>query len=279
MKNYLSIYLYGASIILAGVLLTISAFSSYKNIVLTLGITLTAGSLFAFIAAFSIERKQVQFAYHNLHALVMLVYGIFILTFCETMDKLLSATSYLFIFYAVSEIIFCSWIFNLRQKVVFKILLIRVALGLAIGIGTVVSIYFTTFQLESFGVLFIFIGINILLYVPIMKGKETRVMENVHHKAENLEGYPHYPASEDIYSQQIEEKDLDPEDIRRNKTPNETEGGNNEKNFKNHLSGDDLDIPGADLDDQEEKIGNEDEENNYYSLGGDNHTDLEENKD
>lgn len=38
----------------------------------------------------------------------------------------------------------------------------------------------------------------------------------------------------------------------------------------------DLDIPGAELDDQEENIGEEDEENNYYSLGGDRHENLEE---
>lgn len=31
------------------------------------------------------------------------------------------------------------------------------------------------------------------------------------------------------------------------------------------------------LDDEQEDIGNEDEENNYYSLGGDNHNDLDEN--
>lgn len=40
----------------------------------------------------------------------------------------------------------------------------------------------------------------------------------------------------------------------------------------------DLDIPGAELDDADGKIGSEDEENNYYSLGGDNHDDLEEDK-
>jgi hypothetical protein len=40
----------------------------------------------------------------------------------------------------------------------------------------------------------------------------------------------------------------------------------------------DLDVPGADADDANEEIGEEDEENNYYSLGGDAHDDLEENK-
>lgn len=43
------------------------------------------------------------------------------------------------------------------------------------------------------------------------------------------------------------------------------------------LTGEDLDVPGAELDDATEEIGNEDEENNYYSLGGDNHHDLEDN--
>lgn len=39
---------------------------------------------------------------------------------------------------------------------------------------------------------------------------------------------------------------------------------------------DDLDVPGSDLDDKEEELGEEDEENNYYSLGGDRHENLEE---
>jgi len=38
----------------------------------------------------------------------------------------------------------------------------------------------------------------------------------------------------------------------------------------------DLDIPGSELDDENENIGEEDEENNYYSLGGDRHENQEE---
>jgi len=38
----------------------------------------------------------------------------------------------------------------------------------------------------------------------------------------------------------------------------------------------DLDVPGSDLDDENESIGEEDEENNYYSLGGDRHEGQEE---
>lgn len=45
----------------------------------------------------------------------------------------------------------------------------------------------------------------------------------------------------------------------------------NEANFDQNHTGDDLDVPGSEADDAQEAIGEEDEENNYYSLGGDRH--------
>jgi hypothetical protein len=48
----------------------------------------------------------------------------------------------------------------------------------------------------------------------------------------------------------------------------------NEGSSKNNVTGTDLDVPGADDDDADEEIGEEDEENNEYSLGGDNHDDI-----
>lgn len=91
-------------------------------------------------------------------------------------------------------------------------------------------------------------------------------------------GYPEHASKEDIYQQQKEEADINPERISEIKSPNEEPGTKNEKNFEDDMSGDDLDVPGSELDDQQENIGSEDEENNYYSLGGDNHNDLEEDK-
>ena len=91
-------------------------------------------------------------------------------------------------------------------------------------------------------------------------------------------GYPVYPPSEDIYNQGKEETEIDPEDISKTKTSNANDGKYNEKNFNQDKSGSDLDIPGAELDDQQEDIGSEDEENNGYSIGSDNHNDLEEDK-
>lgn len=72
-----------------------------------------------------------------------------------------------------------------------------------------------------------------------------------------LPGYPLYPPGEDIYKRgrKVENLDFDEEDVDN-----------------------DLDVPGAELDNRQERIGSEDEENNYYSIGGDNHNDLEEDR-
>lgn len=85
-----------------------------------------------------------------------------------------------------------------------------------------------------------------------------------------LPGYPTYPASEDIYAQCKQEKEINPEDISNFKQKEEI-GNNNQKNADEDITGGDLDVPGSELDDNQEAIGSEDEENNLYSLGGDNH--------
>lgn len=95
------------------------------------------------------------------------------------------------------------------------------------------------------------------------------------HEENNLPGYPVYPDSEDIYKNFLQEEEINPEDISKTKVPN----SNNiirKNDLDDEQSEQDLDIPGSELDDLQENIGSEDEENNYYSLGGENHTDLEE---
>jgi hypothetical protein len=103
-------------------------------------------------------------------------------------------------------------------------------------------------------------------------GPESNEDEN------NIQGYPLYPDNEDIYRKHVIEKNIDPEDTSKvkesiEKDKNETK---NEKDFEDDLSGSDLDIPGSEMDDEQQNIGREDEENNYYSLGGDAHSNLDE---
>ena len=74
---------------------------------------------------------------------------------------------------------------------------------------------------------------------------------------DELFGNPVYGPAEDIYTNSLRAP------FKRDETASLNKG---------------LDVPGAELDDADEKIGEEDEENNYYSLGGDRHDDLEEDK-
>ena len=93
---------------------------------------------------------------------------------------------------------------------------------------------------------------------------------------EDLPGYPVYPAEEDIYSKYHEGRNIDPEDVSKTKSANESNVGRNLEINEMNETGDDLDIPGLEQNDNLDESLNEDEENNYFSLGGDAHEDLEE---
>jgi hypothetical protein len=99
-------------------------------------------------------------------------------------------------------------------------------------------------------------------------------------KENNKKDFPDltdYPASEDIFNVDKEETEIDPEDISQVKTYDKNPGKSNEKDFEDDKSGNDLDIPGSELDDEMEEIGSEDEENNYYSNSDNNEeTDSED---
>lgn len=97
-------------------------------------------------------------------------------------------------------------------------------------------------------------------------------------KKSDSDGYPFYPVKEDIYNKSQKEENINPEDILKLKGLNEDDKSQiaKQRDSVKDESGNDLDLPGAELDDESEAIGNEDEENNYYSLGGDNHNDLDE---
>lgn len=74
-----------------------------------------------------------------------------------------------------------------------------------------------------------------------------------------------YPPDEDIFKRSTREVNIEPED-----PVLKVMGDHNHDEAE-------LDVPGSELDNAAEVIGEEDEENNYYSIGGDEHDDLDEN--
>jgi hypothetical protein len=104
-----------------------------------------------------------------------------------------------------------------------------------------------------------FIENKIKLLCKTQKKKEDQ-------QEKDFPGYPHYSKEEDIYAQEDKVLDERVGQVAQDETDEQQLGAN-------------LDVPGAELDDDQEKIGSEDEENNYYSLGGENHEDLEQGED
>jgi len=99
--------------------------------------------------------------------------------------------------------------------------------------------------------------------------KKTPKVEEKLIKKEEEFPLPIYAEKEDIYSR---EKKVHFEEEADQKLEDRIEALDNDP-------AQDLDVPGSELDDADEAIGEEDEENNYYSLGGDRHEDLEEDRD
>jgi hypothetical protein len=86
--------------------------------------------------------------------------------------------------------------------------------------------------------------------------------------------YPLYPAGNNILNISKKEGNINPENISKTKESSNN-GKRSEKDFIEDHSGSDSDVPGSELDDELEKIGSEDEEDYYYSLGGDDYNNLD----
>ena len=110
--------------------------------------------------------------------------------------------------------------------------------------------------------------------------KRKRINQPFKLEKVNLPGYPLYPDSEDIYKKSDKAGTINPNDTLIPLTENDKLEHiiERENEPKHDALGYPLDIPGSELDDRQEAIGSEDEENNYYSIGGDNHDNLEEDK-
>lgn len=128
------------------------------------------------------------------------------------------------------------------------------------------------------------------------------VKKTFNKESDNLPGYPHYPAKDDIMNTEKKEAAIDIENpehllvnennvLPENASPDLVEGtsadvsrqdlenlgdpdleqdlGDDEDlKHRSHpvdMAAEDLVVPGSELDDPQEEIGNEDEENNFYS--------------
>lgn len=125
--------------------------------------------------------------------------------------------------------------------------------------------------------------------------RDRKAKENLRRYAENHglerrrtkpDGQRPDPETEDLSIDEgatdpVKSADITPEDLEALGPKNLSMDGGDDEDLKHRpypvdFSGDDLDVPGSEDDDAAERIGSEDEENNLYSLGGDNHEAAED---
>lgn len=104
---------------------------------------------------------------------------------------------------------------------------------------------------------------------------------NVNHGAELPDPETQDLMDDESPQDELEESDITAEDIEALGPRDLSMDGGDDEELKHRthpvdFSGDDLDVPGSEDDDEAENIGSEDEENNLYSLGGDRHEDAQD---
>ncbi len=189
MSRNLSITVYAVLIIITGIILVMRgqySVLSYDNYSLAGGrypvtfivaIVMLLGAGFAAFTAFQSIDFKLALKYHALHAFAMLVYGTAVLFFAVNLQKFLDITIFFLLYYGISEIVFCFQLLLMRQRSISsRIVGIRLFIGLFISLGAV-SVLATFYSDPNkavliSGVVFVFSGINLMLYRTVQQAPE-----------------------------------------------------------------------------------------------------------
>jgi hypothetical protein len=180
MNKHLSNYLYGALIIVTGIILIALQAQPINSIRYTIAICIIACAAIGIIAVVKSENRKVRFSYHMLHAGAILIYSIALLFAAFSIEQFILFSAVYFVFYSFSEITFCFWLFNLKSQVGVHFLIQRFITSFLVGIGAIVLLSYSNANentaLMGIGILLILTGINALLYKPIMRPPEVPVL-------------------------------------------------------------------------------------------------------
>ena len=96
--------------------------------------------------------------------------------------------------------------------------------------------------------------------------ENIRNQNDQNEQSENYDPEKDNPEGEDVYDMHLVNEKVDPDDVSRLKQKLDALDVTGDQQLYIRMMGSDLDVPGSELDDASEDQGDEDEENNYYSL-------------
>ena len=174
MTRFTTLTIYALVIIIIGILVIIVSFFPSEAIQYLVGFGMILSASFAGITAYKCKYLNVPYAYHFLHSIGFAFYGLVIIFFAISSEKFLYCTSFFLLYYGITEMIFCFQLTMLnRGNINFRKVLYRLFIGLLIGVGSFIIIIISTKNqreaLLTSGIVFVFCGINLLLFRTVLK--------------------------------------------------------------------------------------------------------------
>jgi uncharacterized membrane protein HdeD (DUF308 family) len=178
MNKYQSLKLYGFLIVVAGLLLLSFQYSTFAFVQYAVAFSLIVSAIFALITAYKNQNVQIRYKYHELHALGMLCYGVALLFYAVDIPSFLTATSFFFIYYGMTELIFCFQLLNDRAILSLEVLIIRFVMGFAIYLGAPIILHFAAsnqiISMRAYGIMFLISGIHVILFQTVLKNMDKQ---------------------------------------------------------------------------------------------------------
>ena len=167
--------MYAILLMISGFVLIGLVETTYKLLSETFFFTIILSAAFASVTAFKCKQDQVPLNYHALHAIGLLLYGLSFLILAQDFDKFYLYTIFYLLYYGLAELIFGIQMLLQKDKMLFRVIVIRLAIGFTIAI-TAVGLYISLHKyiemknaIKVIGGLFILSGVNLILFKTVLK--------------------------------------------------------------------------------------------------------------
>jgi hypothetical protein len=173
MTKYQSLIVYGLLIVMTGTVLLIFEFNASPSIRFPVALGILSSAVFAMITTVKSKNLQVPFKYHGMHALGLTAFAASILILGTDVLKLLNITAFFMLFFGITELIFGMQLLMLKASISLPILIFRLVIGFAQGLGSIVILQLSYLKqsdaLLGSGIGLVVAGISIISFKTILQ--------------------------------------------------------------------------------------------------------------
>ncbi len=173
MTKYQSLIVYGLLTVMTGTVLLIFEFNASPSIRFPVALGILSSAVFAMITAVKSKNLQVPFKYHGMHALGLTAFAASILILGTDVLKLLNITAFFMLFFGITELIFGMQLLMLKASISLPILIFRLVIGFAQGLGSIVILQLSYLKqsdaLLGSGIGLVVAGISIISFKTILQ--------------------------------------------------------------------------------------------------------------